>query len=61
MTTDLVPVQTRMLPEYYDVIKEYAKMHNRSISREIVQLIEEALELRHKTTHEFAKPKRKKP
>lgn len=57
--TDTMPAQTRLLPEFYEQIKSHANIHRRSISAEIEQMLYEAMELRLKTTYQFAKPKRK--
>lgn len=56
---ELAAVQTRLAPSFYKEIQEHARMHNRSVSREIAQMLVEAMDLRLKTTHQFAKPRKK--
>lgn len=55
-----VPAQTRLEPDLYADISYHADIHGRSISSEICQLIKEAMGYRENSTHEFAKPRRKK-
>ena len=57
---ELKAVQTRLTHELYADVEYHSDIHGRSVSKEIEQLIKEALGYREQTTHQFAKPKRKK-
>jgi hypothetical protein len=54
-----VAIQARITPALYEEIKYHADIHNRSIARELAQLVMEAMGERAQTTHRFAKPKKK--
>ena len=46
--------------EWGGIVREHSQIYGRSLSGEIRQLIKEAVAARNATTHEFAKPRRKK-
>jgi group I intron endonuclease len=53
------PIQTRLTPELYEEVEYHSDIHGRSVSKEIEQLIKEALGYRLEGSHKFAKPKKK--